>query len=327
MSALPVSHETWFVDHPDRYPLDWSALGRPAVVLGLVAVVVVALAWRAVAARLPTPELPMPAFVRRLTPWTSRLLAVHLGASLLLLAWQRSVVDPAAAVGDDVVGTLLLAPQVVAGVLLILGVAVRAAALLVVAAGPVLFALTGVLTLLSSLVLLGVAGYLVLLPPERTMGGRVQLPSLRLRPALLLLRAGTAGTLIVLAVIEKLANPAMAAAMLDQQPLLQVLAPFGIGAVAFAVIAGLVEVLFGLLVLSGAAPQVVALVAAVPFTLTIALFGVEELAGHLPVYGVLLLLLVLGSSREVAAEVGHLPRTRQRDAADPPVGQRGSVRR
>lgn len=37
--------------------------------------------------------------------------------------------------------------------------------------------------------------------------------------------------------------------------------------------AGLVEVLFAALVLSGAAPQVVALVAAVPFPASLALFG------------------------------------------------------
>jgi hypothetical protein len=56
-------------------------------------------------------------------------------------------------------------------------------------------------------------------------------------------------------------------------------------------------VLFAALVLSGAAPQVVALVAAVPFTASLALFGGTELIGHLPVYGVLLTLLVLGSAR------------------------------
>jgi hypothetical protein len=66
-------------------------------------------------------------------------------------------------------------------------------------------------------------------------------------------------------------------------------------------------VLFAALVLSGAAPQVVALVAAVPFTASLALFGGTELIGHLPVYGVLLTLLVLGSAKATAAEVPALP--------------------
>src|SRR5213075_743172 len=30
-TVTPLAHETWFVHHPDQYPLDWSALVRPAV--------------------------------------------------------------------------------------------------------------------------------------------------------------------------------------------------------------------------------------------------------------------------------------------------------
>ncbi len=67
--------------------------------------------------------------------------------------------------------------------------------------------------------------------------------------------------------------------------------------------AGAVEVLFGLLVISGALPQVVVLLAAVPFNATLLLFGSTELMGHLPVYGVFLALLVYGSSERTAAAV------------------------
>ena len=144
------------------------------------------------------------------------------------------------------------------------------------------------------------------MPPQPSLGGRAELDPARLGPALLALRLGTAGSLLVLAVVEKLANPAMARAMLEQQPVLHLLSPVGVGADDFALLAGLVEVLFALLVLSGAAPQVVALVAAVPFTASLALFGGTELMGHLPVYGVLLTLLVLGSSARTAPQVRRL---------------------
>jgi uncharacterized membrane protein YphA (DoxX/SURF4 family) len=95
--------------------------------------------------------------------------------------------------------------------------------------------------------------------------------------------------------------------MLAQEPVLYLLAPLGVGDDGFILVAGLVEVLFGLLVLSGAAPQVVALVAAVPFTASLALFGGTELIGHLPVYGVLLALVVLGSSPATAESLRRLP--------------------
>jgi uncharacterized membrane protein YphA (DoxX/SURF4 family) len=99
--------------------------------------------------------------------------------------------------------------------------------------------------------------------------------------------------------------------MLEEQPVLNLLSPVGVSPEAFVLLAGCVELLFGLLVLSGAAPQVVALVAAVPFTASLAVFGMTELMGHLPVYGVLLAFVVLGSRATTSAEVSYLPRLRR----------------
>jgi hypothetical protein len=123
--------------------------------------------------------------------------------------------------------------------------------------------------------------------------------------ALLLLRLGAAVSLVGLAFSEKFTNPDMARAMLVDYPQLNIFATLGIpvSTDAFIVLAGGVEVLFGLLILSGAAPQVVVPVAFVPFNLTLLLFGSTELIGHLPVYGVLLALLVYGSSAATAGLV------------------------
>lgn len=309
--SLPLAHETWFVHHPEDYPLDLGGLLRPSVVLGLVAVAALAFVWRLAASRAPTPELSQLRLLGRLIPWVPRLLALHLGLSLLFLAWQRAVLDPSVIVASDPAHLLLLLPEVVAGLLLITGYAVPVAAYAVIAAGPVLLLLAGAQSLLSSLVLLGIASFLVVVPPRPELAGRARLDTPHLRPALVMLRIGTAGTLLTLAVVEKLANPAMARAMLVQKPVLNVLSPLGVSPDGFAIFAGVVEVLFALLVLSGAAPQVVALVAAVPFTSTLLLFGGTELIGHLPVYGVLLTMLVLGSRADTSREVSWLARPRQ----------------
>jgi len=306
-TVTPLAHETWFVHHADQYPLDWSALVRPSVLLGLAGAVVVTVLWRLAAQRLPVPELPQLRPLGRLVPWVPRLLGIHLGLSLLLLAFDRAILDPSVIVPNDAAHTLLLVPEIVAALLLLTGYAVPLAAFLVIAAGPVLWLLTGTQALLSCLVLLGIATFLTLVPPRPEYGGRADLDVLHLRPALLALRVGTGGTLITLAVVEKLADPAMAHAMLVQKPVLDLLSPLGVSDDAFATFAGIVEVLFGLLVISGAAPQVVALVAAVPFTATLFVFGGTELIGHLPVYGVLLALLLLGSRRDTALEVRRLP--------------------
>jgi uncharacterized membrane protein YphA (DoxX/SURF4 family) len=309
--ATPLAHETWFVHHPEDYPLDWSQLARPSVVVGVAAVLAVTVAWRAVSTRVGAPELRPLAPLARLLPWVPRLLAVHLGVSLLLLAANRCVLDPSVVVHAGAGGTLLLVPEAVAGLLLVTGYAVPLASYAVIAAGPVLLLLSGLQSLLSCLVLLGIGLFLVALPPQPSRGGRARLDVAQLRAAVLALRVGTAGTLITLAVVEKLANPAMAHAMLVEKPVLNVLAPLGISPDAFATFAGCVEVLFGLLVLSGAAPQVAALAAAVPFTSTLFLFGGTELIGHLPVYGVLLTLLLLGSSARTAPAVRWLPPLRR----------------
>jgi hypothetical protein len=67
-----------------------------------------------------------------------------------------------------------------------------------------------------------------------------------------------------------------------------------------------VELLFGLLLISGALPQVTVIVAGIPFNVTLFFLGTPELIGHLPVYGAMLALLVYGSER-LAPEASWLP--------------------
>ncbi len=305
VASPAAAHEAWFVEHPDRYALEPSALLSPLTVVGVLAAVVVAVLWRAVSARLSRPELVVLRPLERLVPWVPRLLGVHLGVSLLALTLTGAVLDPSVQAPGGLAGAAVLVPQVVVGTLLVLGVAVRPAALGVVAAGPVLVLLHGPRSLLLCAVLVGIALFLAAAPPLRA--GAAGPCEHCLAPAVLVLRVGAAVSLVSLAVVEKLANPAMGAAMLEQQPVLNLLAPLGVTDDRFVVLAGCVELLFGLLVLSGAAPQVVGLVAAVPFTASLALFGSTELIGHLPVYGVLLALVVLGSSPATAESLRRLP--------------------
>jgi hypothetical protein len=74
----------------------------------------------------------------------------------------------------------------------------------------------------------------------------------------------------------------------------------------FTRVAGAIEVLFGLLVMSGRLPQLCVVAAGIPFNATLWFFGTTELVGHLPVYGAMLTLLVLGSHPELRPAVGAL---------------------
>lgn len=327
LSAAPpaAAHQEWFVNDPDSYPVDPVALLRPGVVLGIGIAIAVTLAWRIAGARLPVPELAFVPAARRLAglvPWVPRFVAVHLGVSLLFLAAARTVLDPGIRVPEGVGGTVLLVPQALAGLLLIAGVLVRVAAVSIMLAGPVLVVLAGPETLAMSAVLLGSAAFLFLLPPRLREGGRVNPDPAVLRRAALALKVAGGVTLVSLAIVEKLANPGMASAMLAQEPVLNLLGPLGVSEDGFAVVAGTVELMLGLLLISGATPQVVALVAAVPFTATLMLFGTTELFGHLPVYGVLLTLLLLGSKEETSRAVSGL-----RPSADKLTRSGGGPRR
>src|ERR671920_280818 len=119
--SLPHAHETWFVDHPEDYPVHLSDLTRPAVLAGLALAVALTWAWREAARRLPVPELRALSPLTRYAVWAPRLLAIHLGASLLLLASQRTVLDPGVSVPHGIGGTLLLVPEISAGLLMLAG--------------------------------------------------------------------------------------------------------------------------------------------------------------------------------------------------------------
>ena len=79
--------------------------------------------------------------------------------------------------------------------------------------------------------------------------------------------------------------------------------------------AGAIELLFGLLLISGRLPQVAVIVAGIPFNASLFFLGRTELIGHLPVYGVMLALLVYGSSRRYADVVPAWPRLSRRALA------------
>jgi hypothetical protein len=319
------AHEKWFVEDPGAYPTDWSFVLRPITLSLIIAVLAVTALWRYVAVRfLPTPELRPLAFVGRLVPYVPRLLAIHLGVSLLAAAVSGHFLTYDLKVEHLTGGALLLLIEGALGIWFITGVRLRPAAIALAVLGPLALLLTGPVGLLSAMDLLGVAVFLAFVPPSDATFGRVEPDTATLRRALLGLRLGAGGALITLAFAEKLANPAMARQTVHLFPQLDVFALVGIHLPVdtFVAIAGATELLFGLLVISGALPQVAVLVAGIPFNATLLLFGGTELLGHLPVYGIFLTLLAYGSNAGTAAQVRWLPSVRARLPRREPVPAR-----
>ncbi|WP_199421809.1 hypothetical protein [Actinotalea solisilvae] len=306
--AVPASaHERWFTENTDGG--DWGFFFS-ALPLGLALLMaVVTVVWRLVATRLPRPELGVLRPLGRLAPYVPRLLAIHLGISLLVFSVTGAFLTPSLPL-DDVPGRYVAGVvQAVIGIWLITGIRLRAAALGVVLLGPPALLTAGPVALLETAGLLGIALFLAVVPPSDATFGRVEPSPERLRVALLALRVLVGTALITLAFSEKFTNPELARNTLEAYPQLDVFALVGIEVPVdtFIAVAGAVELLFGLLVISGAMPQVAVLVAMVPFNATLLLFGTTEVVGHLPVYGVFLTLLVYGSNPSTAPGVAWLP--------------------
>jgi uncharacterized membrane protein YphA (DoxX/SURF4 family) len=78
--------------------------------------------------------------------------------------------------------------------------------------------------------------------------------------------------------------PALAREFIGNHPAFDLFGP-PLGGDAFIRLAGAVELLFGLLLISGRIPQVAAIVAGIPFNATLFFLGRTELVGHLPSTG------------------------------------------
>jgi uncharacterized membrane protein YphA (DoxX/SURF4 family) len=172
--------------------------------------------------------------------------------------------------------------------------------------------------MLEAIDLLGIALFLVVLPPGRDRYGAVS-PSLETAAlAIFSLRVCAGLALVVLAFSEKFANPALAREFIGNYPAFDLFDLLGIPLSddAFIRMAGAIELLFGLLLISGRIPQVAVIVAGIPFNATLFFLGRDELIGHLPIYGVMLALLVYGSSRTYADVVPAWPRPSRRAFTD-----------
>lgn len=307
LAAPAQAHARWFAEQ--AHGGDWGFFFSALPLALTAAVVVGTLVWRRVSRRLPRPEIGLLRPVGRLVPYIPRLLAIHLGVSLLAYSVTGAFLTPALPL-DEVPGRYVAGVvQAAIGVWLVTGIRLRIPALGVVLLGPPALLTGGPVALLEAAAILGIALFLVVLPPSDGTFGRVDPSPERLRTALFGLRALVAVTLVTLAFSEKFTNPELARNTIEAYPELNVPGVLGLDVPVdvFIVAAAAVELVFGLLILSGALPQLVVLVAMVPFNATLILFGTTEVLGHLPVYGVFLTLLAYGSNRGTAGLVPWLP--------------------
>ena len=308
--TLPLAHETWFENR--SFPTDWGFAGETTTLLLLLAAVALTVASRFAASFRDGVDVP---FLGQLAPFMPFAIRLHLAVSLIGLLSLGFYLSPAMDLQADVAGIALGAVMAVVAVLMATGWHARTAAWVLIAAGPVGMLEFGVWPVLQRVDLLGLAIFVLLVGPGRWSADaeRGAAPAeLRLPDAaraIVALRVAAGLALIVVAFAEKLATPDLALAFLADHPELNVAQQVGIGMsdLEFIRVAGAIEILFGLLLISGALPQAIILIAGVPFNATLWFFGNTELVGHLPIYGAMLAILVWGSDPRLRPLVSAMP--------------------
>ncbi len=312
---FPLAHETWFLDNAGDY--DWSFLGEATTLALLGAAVLVTLIVRLINRYRDGIDVGWLAAMAPYIPFAIRL---HLAVSLIGLLSLGFYLSPAMDLETDIAGISLGVMMALVAVAMATGYRARQAAWLLIAAGPLGMLEFGVDPVLQRIDLLGLAAFIVIAGPGRwsadlergvaadrfRVDGDLDFDHLKaMARAVFALRVAAGSALIFVALYEKLINPELALDFLAEHPNLQVAHQLDVplSDLEFVRLAGSIEVLFGLLLISGALPQAIVLIAGVPFNATLWFFGINELVGHLPIYGAMLAILVFGSHPQLRSTV------------------------
>lgn len=309
-TARPAfAHEKWFHEASDP-SLRWDLLLRPLPLAFVGAVLLVTLAAGLLRRTWGRGLVPGPGALgateeRRgafygLVPL---ILGVHVAVPLLVNAVQGNLFSPDNELPGLWAHFLGFAETGVA-LALFYGALTRVAAIVLAGLWLAGIPLLGLQPMLDNALFLGFAAFFFLAGRGPISIDRLLLPRLEpserlMRHAVPALRIGLGLSFIAVAFTEKLANIPLGLAFLEEYPLN--FAPhlgFPLSDEVFVLCAGAVELLVGLWLLFGIFPRETAIVALVPVNLTLTIFGWTELVGHLPIYGVLAVLLVWGPGRQ-----------------------------
>jgi hypothetical protein len=318
LAPTPASaHVKWFEEaagHPLRTELIlsdrtllWLA-SSAAAVLGLYAI------HRLVARR----RWPWTRVVRQMAAGAPTILAIQAAIALMSNAVHPSLLAPNLALPASAIGCGLALVQVLLALSLITGVGDWLAGLALIGLLPVIALLFSPADALEQVFWAGI-GLVVLVIGRGAASTTLARPWFERRNpawagrAITILRVATGMSLVVVALTEKLWDPDLGRAFLLGRPELNVLQTLpGLGWFSndlFVLAAGLAEAALGAMLISGFSPRLVILAMWLPFNLGIPVLPSQELLGHLPILGIMYLLLVQAEDLAPAREPAHIAPT------------------
>jgi uncharacterized membrane protein YphA (DoxX/SURF4 family) len=299
------AHEKWFVGGPVG-GLRWDLLFRPLPLAIVGAVLLVTLLggmlWRARGRGfLPGPKAFGATEGRRslLYGLVPLILGIHVAVPLLVNGVQGTLFSPDNEMPGAWANFLGLAEAGIALALFYGGLTRVAAAALGLLWFSGIF-LVGLEPMLENVLYLGFAAFFLLagrgpLSIDRLLFPRLEPRAELSRYAVPAVRVGVGLSLAFVAFTEKFANLPLGLSFLGEYPL-NFTGALGVPLTdeTFVLCAGAVELLVGLWIALGIFVREVVVIAWFPTNLTLTLFAWEELIGHLPIYGVMAVLLVWG---------------------------------
>lgn len=305
MAGPASAHVKWFAEGDDALRWDLFFRPLPLTLVGavLLATLAVGLLWRARGRGfVPGPEAFGATEDRRslLYGLVPLILGVHVAVPLLVNGVQGSLFSPdneLPGVWANVLGLL----QTGVALSLFYGGLTRIAAGVLGGLWVTGIFLLGLQPMLDNIFFLGFAAFFFLAGRGPISIDRLLFPRLEPRPelaryALPAVRIGVGASFIALAFTEKLANLPLGLAFLEQYPLNFATAlGLPVSDELFVIGAGAVELLIGLWLVLGVFVRELVVIAWFPINVTLTLFAWEELIGHLPIYGVMAVLLVWGA--------------------------------
>ncbi len=190
----------------------------------------------------------------------------------------------------------------------------------------------GPLLILEHAYFFGIAAFLFITGPGPGAGERLVRGLGRPLPAALpyavpILLGSFGGATLLTGFTEKLWNRDLALAFLREHPFnLTTATPFPVSDAQFVIGAGLMEAALGAVLLAGLWPRPAILAAWVPFNLAVPFLGWSDVVGHLPIYGIMLVVLLCGVGRGFGAVLRRDPGVPATDAMPPAEPSRPRAR-
>lgn len=252
------------------------------------------------------PQWPRIRFLDRMAIGAPTLLAVQAAVALIFAAVQPTLFVPNMPLEVTAIGLTLALVQILIALSFITGVGDWAAAIVLIVLGPIGLLMFPLFDVLEQLLWAGI-GVFVLLTGRFAVYAEHARPWFRREKgswgirSVTWMRVLTGISFIALGLGEKLWNMELATGFLDENPELNLIQnTFGVSWFdneIFAFSAGLTEATIGVLLVSGVLTRVVILGMWLPFNLGLPFLPPQELLGHLPIFGIMYVLLVYNPGR------------------------------